>query len=72
MPYLFHCLILAVCVENHDIECLMLYVPERQNQPYWDALCASRYWVPRVETQTATACSNIDILGFNTVFTGFK
>ena len=47
---------------------LMFYVPERQNQPYPDVVCASQYCVPG----KGTACSNIDTLGFTTVFPAFN
>ena len=50
----YNCFIVSfrsVCVDNHDIECikkaalfeLMFHVPERQNHPYRDVLCASQY-----------------------------
>ena len=53
----------------------MFYVTERQNQTFGMScvscvLAGTEYmaW----EHRTATACSNIDILGFTIVFQGFK
>ena len=43
--------------------------PERQNQPYRNV--ASTEYLAQ-EHSTATACLNIDTLGFTTVFPGFK
>ena len=50
----------------------MFYVTERQNQTFGMSCVLASTEYMALEHRTATASSNIDILGFTIVFQGFK